>query len=86
MFIEMSLESFLLRLYLLFEMLSPGLVWMIFGFFGVVMLKRVYFGLILGLVVPLRLAVLPFLAEVCYVFVTGVWQQGIYQVISGQPG
>ena len=47
---------------------------MIFGLLGVVMLRRVYLGLILRLVVPLRLAALPFLAEVCYVFVAGVWE------------
>ena len=33
-----------------------------------------FFGLILKLVFPLRLAV-PFLAEVCYAFVTGVWEE-----------
>ena len=47
---------------------------MISGLLGVVMLRRVCFGLIVGLVVPLRLVALPFLAEVCYVFVTGVWE------------
>ena len=41
------------------------------------MLRRVYFGPILELVVPLKLAVLPFLVEVCYVFVTGVWEAGL---------
>ena len=45
-----------------------------FGLFGVVALRLGCFGLILWLVVPLRLAVLPFLAEACYVFVTGVWE------------
>ena len=34
--------------------------------------ERGYFGLILKLVAPLRLAVLPFLAEACYGFVVGV--------------
>ena len=47
---------------------------MIFGLFGVGVPRRVYVGLTLKLVVPLKLAVLPFLAEACYVFVTGVWE------------
>ena len=38
------------------------------------MLNWVYFGLIPKLEVPLKLAALPFLAQVCYVFVTGVWE------------
>ena len=38
------------------------------------MLRRVYFGPILKLEVPLKLAALPFLAEVCYGFVAGVWE------------
>ena len=45
-----------------------------FGLFGVGVLRLVYFGLILRLVVPLRLAALPFLAEACYEFVAGVWE------------
>ena len=45
---------------------------MFFGLLGVVMLRRVYFGLILRLVVPLRLAALLFCEEFCYVFVAGV--------------
>ena len=47
---------------------------MIFGFFGAVMLRRVDFGLILLLVALLLLAALPFLEEVSYAFVTGVWE------------
>ena len=54
-------------------MLSPGLLWTIFGLFGVGMLRRVYVEPILKLEVLLKLAALPFLAEVCYVFVAGVW-------------
>ena len=38
------------------------------------MLRMVYFGLILQLEVLLLLAALPFLAEVCYGFVAGVWE------------
>ena len=53
--------------------LGPQL--MIFDLFGVVVLRMVYSGLIPVLVVLLLLlAALPFLAEVCYVFVTGVWE------------
>ena len=40
------------------------------------MLRRVYFGPVLKLEVPLKLAALPFLAEVCCVFVAGVWRPG----------
>ena len=47
---------------------------MIFGLSGVGMLERVYFGPFLGLEVPLKLAALLFLVEVCYVFVAGVWE------------
>ena len=47
-------------------MRSPSLLWMIFG--------RVYLGLRIRLVVPLSLAALLFLVEVCYVFVAGVWE------------
>ena len=47
---------------------------MIFGPFGVRMLKLVYLGLMLLLEVLLLLAVLLFLEEVCYVFVAGVWE------------
>ena len=36
--------------------------------------EKVYFGHMLLLEVPLKLAALPFLEEVCYVFVAGVWE------------
>ena len=75
-FLGMSLEWFQLRLYLLLGMRPPGLLWMIFGLLGVVMVRRVYSGLILRLVVPLRLGALPFWADVCYV----CWWQGIWLV------
>ena len=71
---ELGLELFRLRSFLLFGMLSLGLLLTVFGLFGVVMLRRVYFGPIPELVVPLKLAALPFLVEVCHVFVTGVWE------------
>ena len=45
---------------------------MIFGLFGVNMLRLVYCMLILLLVVLLLLATLPFLVGVAYVFVVGV--------------
>ena len=45
---------------------------MIFGPFGVKMLRLVYSGLMLLLEVLLLLAALPFLEEVCYEFVAGV--------------
>ena len=51
------------RLFLHFGMPSLGLLLMILGLFGFVVLRRVCFGLILEPVVPLKLAVLPFLAE-----------------------
>ena len=47
---------------------------MIFGPFGVKMLRVVYLGLMLLLEVLLLLAALPFLEEVCYVFVADVWE------------
>ena len=47
---------------------------MTFGLFGVVMRRQVYFGLMLLLGVLLLLAALPFLEEVSYVFVAGVWE------------
>ena len=47
---------------------------MIFGLFGVGMPSWDYFGLIPKLEVPLKLAALPFLAEVCCGFVAGVWE------------
>ena len=46
---------------------------MIVGLLGVGMPSWVYLGLILRLVVPLRVAALPFLVEVCYVFIERVW-------------
>ena len=42
---------------------------MTFGLFGVEMRRQVYFGRMLLLEVLLKLAALPFLAEVCYGFV-----------------
>ena len=42
--------------------------------FGVAVLRLVYFVLILLLVALLLLAALPFLEEVSYVFVAGVWE------------
>ena len=62
------------RLFLHFGTLSLGVLLMIFGLFGVVVLRMVYFGLILLLEVLLLLAALHFLAEVCYGFVAGVWE------------
>ena len=47
---------------------------MIFGPFGVKMLKLVYLELTLLLEVLLLLVALPFLVEVCYEFVTSVWE------------
>ena len=47
---------------------------MTFGPFGEKMLRQVYLGLLLLLEVLLLLAALPFLEEVCYVFVAGVWE------------
>ena len=41
---------------------------------GVKMLRQVYLGHMLLLAVLLLLAALPFLEEVCYVFVAGVWE------------
>ena len=52
----------------------------VFGLFGVGMLRRVYFGPILKLEVLLKLAALPFSAEVCYVFVAGVWEAELLAV------
>ena len=51
-----------------------------FWFTGVITPRLVYFGLIVGLVVPLRLAALPFLEEVCYAFVAGVWEAELLAV------
>ena len=52
------------------------------------MQRRVYFGPILKLEVPLKLAALPFLAEVCYGFVTGVWEGEllVVRVLAGCIG
>ena len=56
------------------------------------MLSWVYLGLSPRLEDPLKLAALPFLAEVCYGFVTGVWRAellavrvlvGLYRVSNG---
>ena len=47
---------------------------MIFGLFGAGVPRMGCSVLILRLVVPLRLAALPFLVEVCYVFVADVWE------------
>ena len=77
-----ELGWFQLRLYLLLGMRSPGLLWMIFGPLGVVTLRRVYFGLIPRLVVPLKLAALPFLVEDCYVFVAGVWEVELLAAVA----
>ena len=44
------------------------------------MLRRGYFGLILLLGVLLKLAALPFLAEVCHVYVAGVWEPELLAV------
>ena len=41
------------------------------------MLRRVYFGLTPKPEDPLKLAILPFLVEVCYEFVAGVWEAGL---------
>ena len=77
MFTGMSLGWFQLRLCLLLGMLSLVHLLMFFELFGVRALRRVYFGPVPEPVVPLKLAVLPFLVEVCYVFVTGVWEAGL---------
>ena len=47
---------------------------MIFGPSGAGVLRPVFLGRAVGLVVPLRLAALPLLEEVCYAFVAGVWE------------
>ena len=47
---------------------------MTFGPFGVIMRRQAYLGHMLLLEVLLLLAALPFLEEVCYVFVAGVWE------------
>ena len=53
-------------------MLFPGLLLTVFGLCGVKVLRLVYFGLILLLVVLVLLATLSFLGGVSYVFVAGV--------------
>ena len=70
----MSLGLFLMRLFYLLGVLPLVHLLMIFGLFEVGMQRRVYFGPVLKLEVPLKLAALLFLAEVCYGFVTGVWE------------
>ena len=84
----MSLGWFLRRLFLVFGVLFLGLLLMIIGLFGLGLLRRVYFGPILKLEVLLKLAVLPFLVEVCYVFVTGFWEAGLLVagVLAGYIG
>ena len=72
MSIGMFLGLFLRRLFVPLGMLPLGLLLMIFGLFGVMMLKLVYFVLILLLGVLLLLATLLFLVGVSYVFVVGV--------------
>ena len=62
--------------FLLFGMLSLAQLLMIFGLFGVKNAEE-GFGPTLEPEDPLKLAVLPFLAEVCYVFVAGVWEAGL---------
>ena len=74
MFTGMNLGRFLRRLFFLFGMLLLGLLLTIFGLHGVGVPNWVYFGLIPKLEVPLKLAALPFLVEVCYGFVAGVWE------------
>ena len=56
------------------RMLLPGLLLMTCGLFRVLMRRPVYLGLMLLLEVLLMLATLPFLVEVCYGFVAGVWE------------
>ena len=63
------------------EMPFLGLLLMTFGLYGVKVRRRVYFGLIQELEDPLKLAALPFLVEVCYVFVAGVWEAELLAVI-----
>ena len=63
-----------MMLCLLLGMLLPGLLLMTFGLFGVLMRRPVFLGLRLLLEGLLMLATLPFLVEVCYGFVAGVWE------------
>ena len=71
---------FLMRLFVHFGMLSRGLLLMIFVPFGVKMLRLDHLGLMLLLEVLLLLAALPFLVEVCYGFVSGVWEAELLAV------
>ena len=64
-----------MMLFLLLGMLLLGLLLMTF---------EVYFGPIPVLGVLLLLAALPFLVEVCYVFVTGVWEAEL--LVAGGSG
>ena len=59
---------------MLLGMLPLGLRLTIFGLFEAGMLNWAYLGLIPRLEDPLKLAALPFLVEVCYVFGAGVWE------------
>ena len=59
---------------LLLGVLYQDLLWMTSGPFGVVMRRLVYFGLVPLLEALILLAALPFLEEVSYVFVAGVWE------------
>ena len=70
----MSLGWFQRRLLWPLGMLPLGLRWMIFGLIGVGMLDWVSLRHMPRLEDPLWLAALPFLEEVCCVFVAGVWE------------
>ena len=83
MCIGMNLGLHLLTLYLLSGMRFLGLVWMIFEPSGARVLRPVFLGRAVGLVVPLRLAALPLLEEVCYAFVAGVWE--VELLVAGDP-
>ena len=54
---------------------------MIAGPSGARMLRLAHLGRIVGLVVPLRLAALPFLEEVCFAFVVGVWEEELWAAV-----
>ena len=81
MCIEMNLVLYLLTLYLLCGMRFPGLRLMIFGPFGAKIRRLVYSGHIVGQVVPLLLAAVPFWEEVCYEFAVGVL--GVELLVAG---
>ena len=70
--IKMNLVLYLLRLYLLCGTRCQGLRLMIFGPLGARLRRLVSSGRIVGRVVPLQLAALPFWEEACYGFVVGV--------------